>query len=380
MAAGGPGSWAPDFGPFDRRVWLNCAHQGPLPRVAVEAAKNSLEDKINPSRIADEDFFRLPHALKRALARLIRVDARDVILGNSASYGLHILRNGLRWKPGDEVLSVTNEFPASIYPWMGLREQGVRVRLIKPRGPSLTAEELDSEVGPRTRLLCISWVNSFNGGVLDVARIGRVCKQNGTLFALNASQGVGARTISVESGPVDALVSCGTKWLCGPYGTGFAWFRSSFRETFESCQTYWLPNAWGGDLTRYRLRSDLGADAFDVFGTANFLNFAPWLASVRYLQSAGLRRIQQHNEALVDSLTRGATERGWRSLSPPEPKKRSAIVALTHPRPGSNGKIFASLQKSGIDVALRAGSLRFSPHLYNIPEDIERALSIMGHS
>ena len=28
-----------DFGPFEGRTWLNCAHQGPLPRVAFDMLK-----------------------------------------------------------------------------------------------------------------------------------------------------------------------------------------------------------------------------------------------------------------------------------------------------------------------------------------------------
>jgi hypothetical protein len=32
-----------DFGPFGGRAWLNCAHQGPLPRVAVQAACHGVE-------------------------------------------------------------------------------------------------------------------------------------------------------------------------------------------------------------------------------------------------------------------------------------------------------------------------------------------------
>lgn len=37
--------YAEDFGPFDGRVWLNTAHLGPLPRVAVDAARAKLEQE-----------------------------------------------------------------------------------------------------------------------------------------------------------------------------------------------------------------------------------------------------------------------------------------------------------------------------------------------
>lgn len=49
-----------DFGPFDGRVWLNTAHQGPLPKVAREAGKVALEQKVRPHLLRDEDFFEVP--------------------------------------------------------------------------------------------------------------------------------------------------------------------------------------------------------------------------------------------------------------------------------------------------------------------------------
>ena len=52
---GGPAvDAAGDFGGFDGRAWLNCAHQGPLPLVAVAAAERALADKAAPHRMGDE--------------------------------------------------------------------------------------------------------------------------------------------------------------------------------------------------------------------------------------------------------------------------------------------------------------------------------------
>src|ERR1035438_10838672 len=60
-----------DFGPFDGRVWLNTAHQGPLPKVAREAGKVALEQKVRPHLLRDEDFFEVPGRLRAALGTLV---------------------------------------------------------------------------------------------------------------------------------------------------------------------------------------------------------------------------------------------------------------------------------------------------------------------
>ncbi len=88
--------YAKDFGPFDGRVWLNTAHQGPLPRVAVETARVALEQKTRPHLLRDEDFFEVPRTLRTALGKLIGSAPEDIILGNSTSYGLDLLANGMQ--------------------------------------------------------------------------------------------------------------------------------------------------------------------------------------------------------------------------------------------------------------------------------------------
>lgn len=198
-----------DFGPFDGRIWFNCAHQGPMPRSAVVAAQRAVCERTCPYLIQDDDFISVPRQLKHSLAQLIGARAEDIILGDSASYGLHVLRNGLTWRTADEVLVVQGDFPATIYAWLGLKEFGVRVRLLTPRGTCLSTGELASETTSSTRVRCVSWVNSLNGSVVDLSAIGEMCRERGIIFALNGSQGVGAFPIDVERQPIDALVSCG---------------------------------------------------------------------------------------------------------------------------------------------------------------------------
>lgn len=108
-------SLSEEFGP-SVRVWVNTAHQGPLPRVAAQAARRAVEEKVDPRRIAEESFFDVPQSLRGTLARLIGADSREVVLGNSTSYGLDLLAHGLPLQPGDEILLVEGDFPASIYP------------------------------------------------------------------------------------------------------------------------------------------------------------------------------------------------------------------------------------------------------------------------
>jgi selenocysteine lyase/cysteine desulfurase len=91
----------PDFGAFGGRVWLNCAHQAPLPNVARVEAEEAVAWKAAPWDLTTKRFSGVPRRLKQAIGRLIGAPAGDVILANSASYGLHLIANGFPWRLGD---------------------------------------------------------------------------------------------------------------------------------------------------------------------------------------------------------------------------------------------------------------------------------------
>jgi cysteine desulfurase/selenocysteine lyase len=374
---------ARDFGGFEGRAWLNCAHQGPLPKVAVAAATQALADKAAPHRIADEAFDEVPRRLKQALGRLAGVPADQVILGNSTSYGLHLLVQGVPWREGDEVLLVDGDFPATIVPWLPLAERGVRVRLLKPEGGRLEAGQVEAELTPATRLFCSSWVFSFTGHTVDLAAVGGVCRRAGVTFVVNGSQAVGAMPLDLAALPVDALVSCGFKWLCGPYGTGFCWLAPDLLASLTYRPAYWLAHQGQDDLGQdsgYRLRDHVGAAGWDVFGTAGFLTFQPWTASVEYLLGLGVDRVAAWDQHLVERFVGGLDPDRYELVSPRRGPARSALVVFGDHRPDRNPPLHQALTAAGVDVAFRRGRLRVSPHLYNTEADIDRALEVLDRT
>lgn len=369
----GVASYAEHFGPFEGHTWLNCAHQGPLPKVAVRETMRALDEKVAPHRLGEETFEETPQRVKAALGRLIHVPADEIILGNSTAYGINLLVQGLRLRAGEEVVLIDGDFPSTVVTWLPLRKKGIDVRLVRPSQWPPTAEELERHMSPATRVLCCSWVYSFFGAAIDLEAIGAMCRRRGVLFVVNGSQAVGAREIDVSRLAVDAFVSCGFKWQCGPYGTGFAWIHPDVLQDLDYEQAYWLAHG-GARSATYELRDDIGASAFDVFGTANFLNFRAWAAALELLLDLGIENVQSYDDVLVDQLIAGLDALGYVLVSPRSAKDRSTLVLFTHEDPARNATIKAALEEARIHVAERNGNLRISPHLYNTPQDIEVAL------
>ena len=370
---------AGQFGPFDGRIWLNTAHQGPLPRPAVDAARYAAELKAAPHRIGDADFSEVPERLRVLLARLVGGAPEQIVLGNSTSYGLHLVANGLPWEAGDEVLVIDGDYPATILPWRRLGARGVRVRPLCPASGLLTASELAVAIGSRTRVLAVTWVDSFTGRALDLDALGQVCRRAGVLLVVNASQALGARPIDVSATPVDAVISCGYKWLCGPYGTGFAWLHPHLLQRLRPQQAYWLAMQAGRGLDRMRdttVRRDLGVRAFDVFCPASFATTLPWIGSLELLLGTGVEAIAAWDQGLIGRLVTGLDRDQYQLVSPADGPARSTLAVLAR-RDGTAAERHHQLTEAGIDTAYREGNLRLSVHLFNTPDHIDQALGAL---
>lgn len=371
-----------DFAAFDGHVWLNTAHQGVLPKAAAAAAMEAVSWKQQPWQLTTERFSGVPQRLRRAIGALIGAPGEEIILGNSASYGLHLLANGLPWRDGDEVLTMRGDFPSDILPWLGLAPQGVQVRQLVPADRVLAPEEVRAAIGARTKLLCLTWVHSLSGYAIDLMAIGEICRDHGVLFVVNASQALGVRPIDVATAPVDALVSVGFKWLCGPYGTGFCWIRPDVLRRVTFNQTYWLAMLTSDDLARedldLTLQAEVGARRYDVFGTANFFNFHPLATAIEYVSGVGVDRVAAHDTALVQRFIDGLDRRRYRLLSPEAGSARSTLVFFSPLDRNNAADVQRTLRAAGIHVAPRAGALRVSTHLYNASDDIDRALTALN--
>ena len=334
--------------------------------------------KQAPYNLTSKRFTDVPARLRSTLSKLLGAPTDEIVLANSVSYGLHLLANGIPLREGDEVLLVRGDFPSVVLPWLGLEKRGVTIRHLDP---PLDSDALAREITPRSRVLSTTWVHSFTGVALDLDAVGAVCRERGVWFIVNGAQAVGARPIDVTSTPIDALVSVGFKWLCGPYGTGFCWMRPTLRESLEVNQAYWLTMQTADDLGKEEdlptLRHDLGARAYDIFGTANFFNFMPWTASLEYLLDKGIDNVAAHDAALVDRLIEGLEARGYRVSSPTSGPERSTLVLASHEDRTRNESIHRALGERDIEIAYRRGNLRFSPHLYNTTDDIDRALEAL---
>ncbi len=377
-----PRDYTKDFSLKPQHTWLNVASEGPLPKRANEALQEAIEWKSAPHLLTISKFQQVPAFLKRTIATLLHVDKDDVILGNSATYGLHLMSNGLEFKAGDEIILLQNDFPTDILPWLSLRQKGVVVHQLKAQSQVLTPQELHKAIRRRTKLVCLPLIHSFNGFKEDIKAIGQLCREQGALCIVNLSQAAGAFEIDLSQWDVDAVVCAGYKWLLGPYGTGFCWIRKEVRQQLNYAQNYWISLMDEASLNAQgpiHLKDDHSARRYDVFCTANFFNYVPWAASIEYLLSIGLDNVDQHNQALVDQLVDGLNGKRFDLISPGPKKERTNMVVFSCKDASQNPRLFEFLKGKGFYLALWRNKLRVSPHIYNTSQEMEGLRTALDH-
>ena len=80
-------------------------------------------------------------------------------------------------------------FQLTFIPFLQLKEKGVEVDLIKSKNGIVTAEEVIEAIKPETKLISISFVQFLSGYRVDLEKIGKVCKEKGIIFSVDAIQG-----------------------------------------------------------------------------------------------------------------------------------------------------------------------------------------------
>jgi selenocysteine lyase/cysteine desulfurase len=361
------------------RIYLNAASYGPLPERA-RAATEEFEHRRQRAQLADPDFLDSQIRARRAAARLVNALESEIALVPNTQVGInlaaHIAAAQARGRPG--LVVSDREFPANIYPWLALGRHGFDVRVI-PTQLGLPDEAALEEAiqSDDVAALALSFVQFSTGYRADVERLGAICRARDILFAVDAIQGVGAVPIDVHAANIDVLACGAQKWLCSPWGTGFAFIRADLCHTVEPYLPGWLSFTGSRDYTRlteyrYDLRDD--GERFEV-GSLPFQSCVAFAEAAGLLLELGVDHIWEHIRSLQDQIIGWAAERADVEVtSDLNPARRSGVLCI---RPRNAAAAHAALLDARVTCAFREGSIRLSPHFYNSSAEIARVIDVL---
>ena len=367
-------SWKSDFD-LGGTTYLNGANHGPLPRVAIDAANEALEWKRDPSSIDDSIYFTLPNRVRRAAAPFFNCDPEDLAVTTGASAGMSLLAGGLEWKPKDHVVIPAGEFPAVYLPWVALRSSGVEVTVL-PTDGGLTPGQIVEALRSTTRVVAVGHVNFATGHRLDVEAIGRICRDRGIAFVIDATQSVGSVPFDVRAAGASVVAAAGYKWMLSPYGTGVFYVDPEWVNRLRVPFVNWATVNGAEDfnkMTELAIDFRAGATRWDAPETASFLNCNPMAAALEFLGQIGVEQVFDYTRSLIDRLVDGLPT-GFRVESSLADEHRSSICRLVADDQELTRAAYQRCLQAHISVSMRESGLRVSPGVWNSEGDIDRLL------
>ncbi len=362
-----------------RWSYLDHAAVAPLPTPARDAVATWSQQASEQGDTVWPQWADRVRAIRRTAAQLINADTDELAFIPSTTTGISFVAEGLPWREGDNVVTLENEFPSNLYPWMNLSSRGVETRRVPVQDGGADLERILANCDQRTRVITISWVSYSTGWRLDVERLTEMAHQRNILVFLDAIQGLGVFPLDVRASRVDFLAADGHKWMLGPEGAGIMYIRRDHLEDLRPLNVGWNSVVQAHDFSHVELNIRPAASRYEG-GTQNMAGVLALGASLDLLARMGLG--SQHS-AVADrvlSITDYACEQlealGARLLSPREPGHCSGIVVFDVP-----GQDPASLRlrclDAGVVLSCRGGGLRISPHGYANRADIDRLVDAL---
>lgn len=204
-------------------------------------------------------------------------------------------------EPGQHAITTTIEHNSVLRPLYHLSLQGVEVDYVPfdSRG-FVDPEDIRKKIKKNTRLVVVNHASNVIGTVQPVKEIGRVCKENGVLFAIDASQSAGKIPIDMKDMNIDVVCFTGHKSLLGPTGIGGLCVAEGVDIKITRAGGTGVRSAQRTHLEEYPYRLE--------YGTPNVLGIAGLQAGVKWIQEKGLDNIHHHEMKLTEMLVSGLKE------------------------------------------------------------------------
>lgn len=367
-----------DF-PVSNKIYLNNASVSLMPSQSINAMNdflilyNSLGPDSSDSALLIEEKL---NNVRKIIAKIICCKPEEVILTQSTTDGINIVANGLSFDDSSNIIirGMTHEHHSNFFPWIKLKNKiSVRNIPIDSNG-FFKLDDLKSNLDKNTKLVAISHALYNTGSILPAEKISTVINKQIPFF-IDSAQTIGCiGTHDVSKLGCDFMSFNGSKWLCGPMGTGLFYCKKESSELLE-------PKTIGGESAIIENDNNLiFKDLPEKFQTGfrNYVGIVGLESSVKYLLNFGMENIRKKNQNL-SNLFRDELMKIPNVVlyGPEDPDKRTSIISFNIKNFDSE-KIVQKLEKQNIILAVREimekKIIRVSPHFFNNESDMLKVI------
>lgn len=220
----------------DAIIHFNNAGAALMPQAVLQAVTDhlQLETQIGGYEAHEKELEKVEHTYD-AIAALLGCHRDEVAIVENATRAWDMAFYAIPFRAGDRILTSVAEYASNYIAYLQVaRKTGAVVEVIANDEHGQTSvEALRRMLDERVRLLAITHVPTNGGLVNPAAAIGKLAREAGVLYLLDACQSAGQLPLDVEEIGCDLLSATGRKYLRAPRGTGFLYARKPLLEQLE---------------------------------------------------------------------------------------------------------------------------------------------------
>ena len=290
----------------------------------------------------------------------------------------------------DHIITTELEHNSVLRPLYRLEEKGTELTIIKANDwGNINYIDIEKAIKYNTKAIVCTHCSNLTGNVLDIAKIGEICKRHNILFILDASQSAGIFDIDMEKQNIDVVCFTGHKSLYGPQGTGGICIKKGVNIS---------PLKVGGSgIKTFEKTAPSSMPEHIEAGTVNSHSIAGLKAGLEFIQKTGISKIREKENMLVDLFYNSIKNiKDIKIYGDFSTKERGPIVSLNLGNYSSSSvsdelfERFEIATRSGghcaplMHKALsteKQGAVRFSFSYFNTKDEVlfaSKALKILG--
>ncbi|MCP4724625.1 MAG: aminotransferase class V-fold PLP-dependent enzyme [bacterium] len=367
----------------------NGATTYPKPQEVLDYAFDLYKEKgVNPGRSgydASVDVENMVDETRKLLMEFFNGDGHPerLVFSYNASDSLNNIIQGIL-KPGDHAITTNLEHNSVLRPMYVLsqdRDIDVDYVPFDDKG-YIDPDDIKKKINDKTKLVVVNHGSNVLGTIQPIGEVGKICRERGIIFAIDAAQTAGMLPIDMEKDNIDIVAFTGHKSLYAPTGIGGLYVRDGINID---------TTRYGGTGVKSAVKTHLPEYPFRLEnGTLNIVGVAGLNAGVKYINKEGLENIHKKEMNLLRIFIDGLKNEDKVKLYCPDSLDARASVQSLNIDGFEAGDVGIFLDvdfnigtRTGLQCAPLAhvgigtdpkGTVRFSIGYFNTEEHITKAI------